>query len=223
MGLDGVELVMEFEDEFGIQIPDAAAEEMPTVGDVVEFLHTELSRTLKQAESCLTSRSFYKLRRGLIKLLSLPSREITLKTELEQLIPREQRREIWANLHSYGLRLPSLERSSVTVLAASLIVIGCTGGLSVMLHDSLFLLTSLPLWFIASLVTKPLAVFVPGNCRTISDLVMYCTSMNKSEITDAPSRREILYKIKFITSEQLGIPVDKIAEDSNFSEDLGIG
>lgn len=223
MGLDGVELVMEFEDEFGIQIPDAAAEEMPTVGDVVEFVHTELSRTLKQAESCLTSRSFYKLRRGLIKLLSLPRREITPKTELEQMIPRKQRREIWDNLHSYHLRLPSLERSTVTVWNTSLVVIVCAGGLSVVLHDSWFLLTTLPLWFVASLATKPLAVFVPGNCRTISDLVMYSTSMNKSEITDLPSRREILHRIRLISSEQLGIPIEKITEDSNFSQDLGIG
>lgn len=223
MGLDGVELVMEFEDEFGIQIPDDAAEKMPTVGDVTEFVYAELRRTLPQAKSCLTSRSFYKLRQGLVKLLSVPRRDITPKTELEHLIPIEHRREIWRRLLSQGLRLPSLERSSVTVLTASLIVIVCAGGLSVMLHDSWFLLTTLPLWFVASLVTKPLAVFVPGNCRTISDLVMYCTSMNKSEITDAPSRRDILYKIKVITSEQLGIPIDKIAEDSNFSEDLGIG
>ena len=84
-------------------------------------------------------------------------------------------------------------------------------------------ITVLPLWFVASLATKPLAVFVPGSCRTISDLVMYSTSMNKSEITDLPSRREILHRIRVLTSEQLGIAIDKIGEDSNFSEDLGIG
>lgn len=36
--LDMVELVMAFSDEFGIDIPDDAAEGIVTVGDVVEYL-----------------------------------------------------------------------------------------------------------------------------------------------------------------------------------------
>ena len=38
MGLDSVELVMEFEDEFEIQIPDEHAERMRTIGDVVKYI-----------------------------------------------------------------------------------------------------------------------------------------------------------------------------------------
>jgi len=36
--LDIVELVMAFEEEFGIEIPDDAAESILTVGDAVKFL-----------------------------------------------------------------------------------------------------------------------------------------------------------------------------------------
>ena len=36
--LDTVELVMAFEEEFGCEIPDDAAEKIQTVKDVVEFL-----------------------------------------------------------------------------------------------------------------------------------------------------------------------------------------
>ena len=36
--LDTVELVMEFEERFGIEIPDDAAEKIQTVGDAVEFI-----------------------------------------------------------------------------------------------------------------------------------------------------------------------------------------
>lgn len=38
MGLDSVELVMEFEDEFELQIPDEVAERMRTIGDVVSYI-----------------------------------------------------------------------------------------------------------------------------------------------------------------------------------------
>ena len=36
--LDTVELVMEFEEEFGIEIPDDAAETIQTFGDAVSFI-----------------------------------------------------------------------------------------------------------------------------------------------------------------------------------------
>lgn len=39
--LDTVELVMAFEEEFGIEIPDEDAEEMQTVGDAVAYLSSK--------------------------------------------------------------------------------------------------------------------------------------------------------------------------------------
>ncbi|NIP58686.1 MAG: acyl carrier protein [Gemmatimonadetes bacterium] len=36
--LDTVELVMAFEEEFGIDIPDEDAEQMRTVGDAIEYM-----------------------------------------------------------------------------------------------------------------------------------------------------------------------------------------
>jgi acyl carrier protein len=40
--LDNVELVMAFEEEFDIEIPDDAAEHIQTVGDAVEFIDKRL-------------------------------------------------------------------------------------------------------------------------------------------------------------------------------------
>ena len=37
--LDTVELVMAFEEEFGIDIPDEDAEQMRTVGDAIKYLN----------------------------------------------------------------------------------------------------------------------------------------------------------------------------------------
>ena len=41
--LDTVELVMAFEEEFGVEIPDDAAETILTVGDAVKFLEKSAS------------------------------------------------------------------------------------------------------------------------------------------------------------------------------------
>ena len=40
--LDNVELVMAFEEEFDIEIPDDAAEHIQTVGDAVKFINERL-------------------------------------------------------------------------------------------------------------------------------------------------------------------------------------
>ena len=39
--LDTVELVMAFEEEFGVEIPDDAAEKIATVGDAISFLSSK--------------------------------------------------------------------------------------------------------------------------------------------------------------------------------------
>jgi len=43
--LDTVELVMAFEEEFGVEIPDDQAETIVTVGDAVKFLEKQTSKT----------------------------------------------------------------------------------------------------------------------------------------------------------------------------------
>jgi acyl carrier protein len=41
--LDSVELIMGFEEEFGIEIPDEEAEQIKTVGDAVDFIEKKLA------------------------------------------------------------------------------------------------------------------------------------------------------------------------------------
>lgn len=43
MGLDSVELVMEWEDEFEIDIPDEAAGTMRSIGDVTDWITAHLA------------------------------------------------------------------------------------------------------------------------------------------------------------------------------------
>jgi len=46
--LDNVELVMAFEEEFDIEIPDDAAEHIQTVGDAVKFIQERLGAEARQ-------------------------------------------------------------------------------------------------------------------------------------------------------------------------------
>lgn len=40
--LDTVELIMEFEDEFGIEIPDQSAESISTVGEAIAYIEARV-------------------------------------------------------------------------------------------------------------------------------------------------------------------------------------
>ena len=42
--LDTVELVMAFEEEFGVEVPDEDAEKLQTVGDVIKYIEEKASK-----------------------------------------------------------------------------------------------------------------------------------------------------------------------------------
>ncbi len=47
--LDTVEMIMEIEDEFGIEIPDEDAEKLQTVGDAIEYVKRKVEEKEGQA------------------------------------------------------------------------------------------------------------------------------------------------------------------------------
>ena len=62
--LDTVELVMAFEEEFGIEIPDDAAENIQTFGDAVKFIGEAAQAQSKMNGALANARVFYLLCRG---------------------------------------------------------------------------------------------------------------------------------------------------------------
>ncbi|HEX2080426.1 MAG TPA: hypothetical protein VHG08_22175, partial [Longimicrobium sp.] len=63
MGLDSVELVMGFEEAFGLAIPDRDAAQLITPRHVLEYVAARLP--MAPTDGCATQRTFYALRRGL--------------------------------------------------------------------------------------------------------------------------------------------------------------
>ena len=73
MGLQLVELIMEFEDEFGISIPDDVAERLQTIEQTVEYIVGILGRRhCPTLGLCPSARRFYELRRGLLETFNIP-------------------------------------------------------------------------------------------------------------------------------------------------------
>lgn len=98
MGLDTVELVMEFEDEFGISIPDADAEKIITVGDSVEFIISELHKKPDRPpiDTCSSARIFRRLRAGLQATFDVPRGAVRPSVAIGDVIPSGRARARWS-------------------------------------------------------------------------------------------------------------------------------
>ncbi len=97
MGMDGVELVMAFEEAFGIDIPDAAASEMITPRDTIKYIVLRLSPT--PTAYCLTQQIFYRVRRGL-RLELRSSHDLRPSTVLSDLASTREWLGLWSRIRT---------------------------------------------------------------------------------------------------------------------------
>ncbi len=110
MGLDGVELIMRFEKEFRVAIPDPEAENMGCLGDVVKWLYHHIS--IVQPPKPLYNHLAQRLETGLHRLGI--TEQMAPQRKLTSFIPDENILETWQLLSQYsGLQLPSLAYKEV--------------------------------------------------------------------------------------------------------------
>ena len=94
MGLDGVMIVMEVEETFGIQIADADARGLRTPHMLSEFVANRVQAL--PDEFCSTQQIFYRLRRAFRVVIPALLTDIRLNTPLQELVDRDQWSETWS-------------------------------------------------------------------------------------------------------------------------------
>lgn len=95
MGLDSVELIMRFEEAFGVAIPDATAERMITPRDTVDYFAEQLAAA--PDEVCASQKTFYQLRRGLRSAVG-PEPVLRPGTEIRDLVERCHWTVLWGRV-----------------------------------------------------------------------------------------------------------------------------
>jgi len=95
MGLDSVELVMAFEEAFGIGIPDGVASEMDTPRQTIDHVASRLATA--PADRCLTQAIFYRLRRGL-RSESKAGFASRPTTRLHEIVGKREWPGLWARI-----------------------------------------------------------------------------------------------------------------------------
>jgi hypothetical protein len=93
MGLDSVELILGWEDAFGVSISGAEAEKMLTTRQVVQAIYEKIQSSMPEDHGCLSMRAFFRLRSA-FQAEGVPRNAIQPETKVMSLLPGRQRRNI---------------------------------------------------------------------------------------------------------------------------------
>jgi hypothetical protein len=93
MGLDSVELILAWEDCFGIAISDAEAEKMFTTRQVSESTFEKVRSTRPEDRGCLSMRAFFRLRKA-FQEEDVSRHAVRPNAKVTSLLPSRQRRDI---------------------------------------------------------------------------------------------------------------------------------
>jgi hypothetical protein len=228
MGLDGVELIMAVEDEFGLEIPEEDAQEFSTVGDLYDYLVARVGS--QNAKRCLSSAAFYRLRRVLCAEAGAARRSVLPDTRLDGIIPWRHRRAVWRSVRrELGLKLPQLSAPWVLDIAQLCVVVG----LGTLLVRCLIGWT--PWWRLAELlafgialdlVTRPLFRRFPRRAYTVRDAVRYILARDGERLateTCAWRPEEVWTALQRVVRRQLAVPPEKVTREATWVEDLNVG
>lgn len=229
MGLDGVELVMSFEEAFGIELKDEEVTETRTPRMVIDLIVSKL-RTAEE-RICRSQRVFYTIRRVLIEALGLERKSISPDMRFRDWIPPTQERDVWERMRAAlsPRSWPSLVRPRW--LSRSLIAVGYSIFVMTVL---LAICLSLSVWLgiaggvflaivfavIAAGLTRRYRICIPTGLQSIRDLIPYAVT---SERMSGWTRDDVAVVVKRLTMDQLGVEEAAYTEDSRFVEDFHMG
>jgi len=213
MGLDTVELLMAFEEEFGIHIDDEDAGKCCTPEDVADYVYGRVRKN----GPCPSQKGFYKLRKIIVTTFNQD--KIKPNSDLKEILGKNIKTNWLLLQKSLGTKdFPSLERGKPLI---SLVFILPAIIVSPLIVDEapleLIFVCYISLLFLINIFTYNIGTIIPNSYRSVSSLIPYVgCSKNITWEKDI-----IIKRVIEITSEQLGIPVDKINKKSNFVHDLG--
>ncbi|WP_345774540.1 hypothetical protein [Pinibacter soli] len=232
MGLDSVEILMEVEKTFGINIPDQEAEKIITVHD----FHNSVWRHLegKYSDRCKSQAVFYQLRQSFADTFNFSKQEFRLDTSLDDIFPGDDRREIYFRFATINnLEFPKLVLTkSLQVFLNSFGVVSILGGLCLSLILIFFfdygkwtLLIPVAGIVGTSLISKLLnpmrIVIAPTRVRDFTRQVL---SLNYASLTkeNGVNRKEVESVINQIIADKIGLELDEVTPEKKIHDDLGV-
>jgi acyl carrier protein len=232
MGLDGVELVMEVEERYGIKLPDAEISRIRTVADLAGLVVARLPHI---NSICPTASMFYAIRRIFTEHAGVQRETVRPSARLNDLFP-SQRHRIWRELRRHEISLPQLELSerldrlllwSSAVGAFALVGIFAALWIATNGWFALVVCLALITLYVGALclVNRRFAVNWPKGVSTVGDLVRAVSPYDAS--SGSPGQRlltqvKVLEEVRQMTAEQRRISIEKVKPESDFVRDLNL-
>lgn len=226
MGLDTVELVMAFEEKFGIDIPNEDAEKIVTVRDVIDYVFARVAHDPTGRSTCLSQRAFYRLRRAAQAEFGVSRNAVRPQTPLETIVPRENRRMAWLRLKDAAgvTEWPELNRSQNTVLliAAASVTIAVAAAMVAPSYKVLIAVSAAA--FTAMLLTRTTrhARIHFARLDTVGQLADYMVARSTSVLkgNEGWTREQVRATVRAIVTEYLNVEPG-FSDDASFVDDLG--
>lgn len=216
MGLDSVELVLAWEEEFGIEISDREAENTLTVGQVVDLIHAKLRESIDLPTEDL-------VRKKLAEASGRAPDRVTPTTALAELFPSKRRRERWSPLRrEFGWSaVPDLERPRWLVISGWVVTTGTT---LLFWPRWLGMLVLFPLIGSAWLaLTLPLRTAIPPAVSTVERLMgRIYERRERLRSHQSLDREAVREKVVAIIVEQIGVKAEQCTDEARFVADLGV-
>ena len=230
MGLDTVELVMNVEEAFDIQVDDRDAEHIQTVGELHDYVVARIA--MARTGTCLTASAFYKIKQGLNDC-GITDR-FGPSTKLIDILPKTNRREFWSNLqHSIELRFPELERPSWVVNLATFMTLTLSGGTAFLLMGDTIPEILFPFFGIIGIcvfglffskISEPMATEFGSSYasfRGLSERTLALNAQNLNNEYGSFGNNDVWVILRSIIVDTLAVDYDEITRDANFVKDLG--
>jgi acyl carrier protein len=237
VGLDSVEIVMELEERFGINLPDHELHTARTVADLAALVIARLPKT--GSPVCPTACSFYRLRRALMAVTGADRDSVRPSVGMDQFLPRRPfRRRMWAGLRAVHPGLPRLVAPrlvdrfliwmSLFALAAlpvgAIVLVGLYGIAAGLLSVAVAVACALAA---LALLARVSAQSLPESLTTVGDVARAAAPRFAGLASAGPGERlvlemDILSTVRQVVAEQLGLPLEAVEPASDLVNDLSI-
>jgi len=234
MGLDSVELVIAYEEAFGISIPDAVASEMRTPRDVIDCVTTKLRSS--QRPPCLTQQAFHKMREAFISEMSIPRRAFRPRAQFNEIIPRAGRKAIWKRLRSdlgaiklFDLARPAWLGALLWGMALTALFLPSLylskGLLEFITYIGYGFILAVAVGAIGMYLTRPFMYTFPSRYAYVGDMVRHASTVSANACmrpNEGWTRDQVAEVVRHLTLVEVGIYEREYREDARFVEDFKI-
>lgn len=176
--LDPVEALNSLEKAFAVKILDEEAASCSTVGDIYDLLHSRFSTQIGDPGSCMTSMSFYRLRRSLREMQ--PDAELRPDTQLATYAGWNARAFLDRLQQDSGLRLPGPQGQWLSGVGCLLLLLAIVGAVvvAVIKGPPILYLAAMALFAVGVVSIRLDPGILSSDCATLGGLARKASMLN---------------------------------------------